>query len=464
MRFIAGGLNGHQLLELAERAHTEAKTDHVQAAIAYANNKPKLIDFCKEHRTYLEFWCLYDKSVPVNPLILEDFLKSDPIKYRCKLINGFFHSKVIWWHSYGVYIGSANLTDRSWYNNIEAGLFVPENEFESGNLGNELIDFFNELDRRSTGLTKGHLDHQLALQKARHPIQKLEEDIARHHQTNELVPPNPPLNSANYKKRQTEKKEAFLKEWGDTMSLLKAIGLKIQSGARPAWLDPNIPLSAQTDRFLHAYYEGYVEKGRKSHHFELHEDNQKDPERAVTEALNWWKQQPIRPVDELVNTAAETLYEILKRENLASLTSAQNYDLCRYIFSIAEHAQHMDHISYGLIEPLPKMSMPERIQYFANWIMERRSPNKSGFLQTLDYLLYSGNVGDAPVRIWEVSRQDGPYKIPHIGVNNLGEIVGRAFPNDFSPRNGRTNKALYALGNKVTLHADSRKKPTADEN
>ena len=48
--------------------------------------------------------------------------------------------------------------------------------------------------------------------------------------------------------------------------------------------------------------------------------------------------------------------------------------------------------------------------------------------------------------------KDPKWKIPHMGLSMLGEIVGWAKPDFSPPRNGRTNKALHALGYSVKIN------------
>jgi hypothetical protein len=45
--------------------------------------------------------------------------------------------------------------------------------------------------------------------------------------------------------------------------------------------------------------------------------------------------------------------------------------------------------------------------------------------------------------------------VNHLGISALGELVGWALPDKFPPKNNRTSKALYALGNQVRFMAIS---------
>ena len=60
---------------------------------------------------------------------------------------------------------------------------------------------------------------------------------------------------------------------------------------------------------------------------------------------------------------------------------------------------------------------------------------------------------DLPDRIFHACFEQ-PKKIAHMGVSALGEMAGWAMSDDFPPRNGRTSKALTALGFPVTIHSE----------
>jgi hypothetical protein len=52
-------------------------------------------------------------------------------------------------------------------------------------------------------------------------------------------------------------------------------------------------------------------------------------------------------------------------------------------------------------------------------------------------------------RLWLATH--GEWALPYIKKSTLGEAVGWARPDDYPPRNNRTNKALRALGHDVKL-------------
>lgn len=62
-----------------------------------------------------------------------------------------------------------------------------------------------------------------------------------------------------------------------------------------------------------------------------------------------------------------------------------------------------------------------------------------------------GRWQDTPIRLFDAVNNPERY-FPRIGVNQLAELVGWARPEHFPPRNGRTSKALKALGYDVRIY------------
>jgi phosphatidylserine/phosphatidylglycerophosphate/cardiolipin synthase-like enzyme len=123
MRFIAGPLNKQLLQNLL--AEVIEPCTRVRAAVAYANrDNLQLFEACAKHLKPLEFFGRYDYTVAVDPPVLKWFLDKASPNFDCKLVPDILHAKVIWWVDAGAYIGSANLSDRAWISNIEAGTFL----------------------------------------------------------------------------------------------------------------------------------------------------------------------------------------------------------------------------------------------------------------------------------------------------------------------------------------------------
>jgi len=153
MIFIANSINNIFLEEILPNEDGAKKIKEVKMAVAYANGNeqriPKILVFCDKHKIPLKFWCRYGDGVA--SFILKLFLNKT--EHSCKGIKNF-HAKIIWLVGHGVYIGSANLTDNGWRNNIEAGLFFSDDDIVKFNLYSQLNDFFEKIDEISCPFTE----------------------------------------------------------------------------------------------------------------------------------------------------------------------------------------------------------------------------------------------------------------------------------------------------------------------
>jgi len=144
MKLIASGVNKQFLSSYLPKIGDEV--DGVLAAIAYGDDTDTLLKNCIDNKYRLDIWMRYDHTVPVQPRLLSQLLKNIKNNIFCQLIPDVLHSKIIWWKGYGAYIGSANLTNRAWWTNIETGMFFTEEELISNNVTSQLESFFDELN------------------------------------------------------------------------------------------------------------------------------------------------------------------------------------------------------------------------------------------------------------------------------------------------------------------------------
>ena len=107
MRIVMGELNGVRLLQLMN--DSVGKCSHVTAAVAYATRSDPFFEHCLEQRTPVDFYGLLDEDAAVSVPLLRFMLHAGPLAFNPRLIKGHFHSKIIWWHGFGAYIGSASL-------------------------------------------------------------------------------------------------------------------------------------------------------------------------------------------------------------------------------------------------------------------------------------------------------------------------------------------------------------------
>lgn len=97
------------------------------------------------------------------------------------------------------------------------------------------------------------------------------------------------------------------------------------------------------------------------------------------------------------------------------------------------------------------MSGEQRVPIYTAWLMRQRNSLGWSVLQLLNDVLYQGSENEMWDRLYRAGREPR-YKIPHYGLNSIAEVIGWARPDVSPPRNGRTSKALRALGYDVTVY------------
>ena len=454
MQLVAGALNGKYLLEVHERAIQKA--DAVKAAIAYAAGESRIIEDCLRNNIALIFYGRYDESIPMALPILKRFLDAKSPGLVCKLIPDIFHPKVIWWQGAGVYIGSANLTANGWFGNIEAGLYLEDSELADHALDEELEGFFIEIDRRSYPLTLELYEELQAHQGRSSEIHQHLSNLERQFNRGRRLPLLAPLTRVNVRTMLDKRKDAFSAEWSNTLQSLRDIGDRISSDdIRPRWISKGVPKGVQVDQFLHAFYYSHIREGVRSRHYEFHEKNRSAPEQAFAGAMSWWHSLGAPPHNEDVTIEewAPFIRKNMAKDKLLSLSSEEFTQVCGRIHALRDHALRVRKQTLGLPANSEAMEREKRILLLGQWLYRQRSPEGKTVLQTIDYVLYGGPRRDLPDRIWAATHSD-KWSIPHFGVSTIGELVGWALPDDFPPRNGRTSKALFALGYSVTIHSE----------
>jgi hypothetical protein len=100
---------------------------------------------------------------------------------------------------------------------------------------------------------------------------------------------------------------------------------------------------------------------------------------------------------------------------------------------------------------LKTLDRHERVKLFASLIMRERNRLGWDIRGLLEYVLYGGADESLWERLYNAGR-NAEYSIPRYGLNSTAEVVGWARPEIAPPRNGRTSKALYALGFNVKIY------------
>lgn len=454
MEFVGNPLTGSMLVNVANAAIDDCS--EVRAAIPYAEhgiNEILLFEGCKRAGKKLSFYGRNDASTPISTKVLKWFLDHKSPNLSCRLVPHWLHAKVIWWVDSGVYIGSANLTDRAWFKNYEAGLFLTHAEIEQAGLTPELESFFNGLEERSQDLSDEDLRFHLELEKKREKImaqlRQLETEAENSH--SQLRNKSSEI-SVDTRKTAERHNDNFRTEWNETLQKIRTIARRVSlSENRPHWIDEAVPDGVQADQFLHAYYYKYVNPHtQRNAYLREYEKHKRDPESALSFALEWWKKADYDYEHEKATIEGNSLRlrELVAKGRILTLSQDEWVEALSSVYAFGDHAIKNSNNDLGLgADP----GRHAKIVRMAELLFAQRTvSNKMSAKEVLDYVIWGpGNVAD---RIWKADSANKDFKVRHLGKSFYGEIVGWARPTEFPPRNSRSSKALRCLGFDVRVY------------
>jgi hypothetical protein len=452
MELIRGKKHKCPIGSLNSRALDEC--DEVWAAVAYVTDDGPLIKECYKRKIPFKLWARYDYSVPVNVSVLRWFLEKSPLSI-CRLVADIHHAKVIWWKPYGVYIGSANLTQRAWGSNFEAGIFLREDEIDDYEMRDELEEFFQDIEDASRSLTEEVVKEMEDLQNDKRftGIDSLRKEFDQ----KRLIPQQKSLLQVQRPAGAKERRRTeFLREWNDTLQIIRDIGKRVSKpGNRPSWIAEDVPNGVQADQFLHAYYYQKVKEGGRAQHREFHELNHRRCEVALREAIEWWANLDDAPTSErhTICESAPLIRKLLARDHLRSLSEDAMVSVLSGVHAFRNYADRTCYRTLGLADKLPEMKSEERGRYLARRLWKERNSFGENIIDLLNFLLYGGEETQLPQRLYTMTFEK-ERRLRFAGLSTFGEIVGWALPDSFPPRNGRTSKALFALGYNVKIHTE----------
>lgn len=396
MRFIAGPLNRQLLQNLLTEMIGECT--RVRAAVAYASrDNMQLFDACVRHLKPLEFYGRYDHTVPVDPDVLKWFLNMASPNYECRLVPDILHAKVIWWVDAGVYIGSANLSDRAWISNIEAGMFLDHDELVEKGMESELIAFFDAIDDKAHPLTKEIYLEQARLAEQRSDLSKREYAAQQQFDKTRKLPKQHGLVFVDPKRSSEKRFHKFEQDWNETLQVMRSIAARVSaSGVRPLWIDETVPAGVQADQFLHAYYYKIVKDGNRHPYEEFFSRNSKNPELALQDALGWWHEGDFDHDFEkrTIYDWSRRLRDLLAKDRILKLSEIEFVDAVSRVHAIRDHAIKQENEHLGL--PDAPQAGDDKVQKFGEWLWRQRSPEGKSAVELMHYVVW----GDGSVARW----------------------------------------------------------------
>ncbi|HET9239174.1 MAG TPA: phospholipase D-like domain-containing protein [Oligoflexus sp.] len=452
MDFIANVANGKYFMNLVANL-ARFDISEVLCAVAYAQRKMEIFDYCHQNSIKLKFWGRYDHTVPVSTMILESFINRSSDLYRCYLVKELFHPKVYWFRGYGAYIGSANIGDKAWFNNVEAGLFLTEDDLLQTGMGNELENFFAYLSKPSVStMLNSDILKEIKQQEARYSEERKQLDAKAQDRVS-LIPDFRP-EILTEKKSSERRKDEFLKEWNATLNIIREVAAEvIKDENRPSWIPKDIPAGVQVDQFLHSFYYARTRatEGRNKYLYEEHfEKNKGSVKNALLREMSWWKSTKTGPVGEesFIKDRSPRLKELLSKEKVARLTETEFIELCSLFHAFNNVSRYFPPRDLGLSGKDATLEIKKPLA--ARLVYNSIASNGLKVPEILYFVLYGGPTEQVVHRLYE-AWNNKEYRIPRFGRSCYGELVGWALPEHYPPRNDRTNKALRGLGYDVVV-------------
>ena len=434
----------------------------ISASIAFTQDDT-LMKICNNKKIHLDWWGLFNSDISTKLEIVKDAIKSPYIKFFS--FAELFHSKLIWLHGYGLYIGSHNLTKNAMYNNVETGVFIPENELSEENTI-KIEKYFDFLRVNSIPATiedaelmEKYITESKIENDRRSFIKQNLENLFEERFAHLFILKPGVQDWENNKISNDKKKLFFLQEWRETQKYLRIIHEKIRDIKQPTWVDPNADISIITDQILHAYYYSYLLKGKdegiKSSELvnNEYEKNKDDPDGAIQKAIEWWKTLSSPPSKENVhiNEWSKSNKVILSNLRNRNLTKEELLTVFNQNHAARNHARQMRNSDFDLPTDF-KTTIEERVNYYVDWILKQRTSGGLTIQETMKYLLFE-DVVNLEERVYNTVYNQ-KYHIDHFGRSIVGELVGWGRPEITHLRNNRVNKGLRALGFNVTLFSD----------
>lgn len=455
MEFYANHANHTFLGDLVDDIRKRRACERVDAAVAYVDTCGRLFDLARDLRIGLHLRCLCNHEAQPNPVVVDRFLRG-PGNWQLRLTRRFFHAKVIWFRGSGAYVGSANLTERAWLDNTEAGIFLPEAELQNSGLAVEIQRMFDHVDRRSRAAVPSDLP---AIEALRSKVRSMVNDLDRRRldifaSAFEHIPGEQMESRmfARARDKNDSRRDTFVKEWAETQTLLRKLQRAVEADRTPlAWVPPGTPGAVELDQMLNWFYEvriarqdvDVVEMTAR-----LHEQNRAHPDAAFGSVMRDWRRAD--GVHDFIRaTLAEWAPDLrvrLSRERLATLDVAGLAEIMRRSHAIRDHAYRVRNSTLGLA-PGVELDGEARLERFATWLWGQPSSGDRYIRDVLLYVLWEDRQEPTLERLWNASMSPtAGWALPHFRVSSLGELLGWARPEEFSPRNNRVSRALHALG------------------
>lgn len=455
MRLIANDVNKDYFRNLLEYGKVVPKVD---IAVAYITDET-IFEYARASGISLNVWCRIDEDVhPQTLTILSKYIADSNINFYAT--HDFLHSKILWFHGVGCYIGSANLTGKALHDNIEMGIFLEEN-VDPSEIFEQIQTFFLNLPQYTTKLVREDIDrlkkHFNNLSNDPH-VQRLNDEMRKAKKrfnedwrklkealfADQKKPHSMPSNKSQHQKR-------FVSEWKETQGILERYKeIYAAEYSRPSWVNPDLPVYAEIDKMFDWHYSSVL-KGDKKIGIIVEEEHQRNSGKGdenIKKLFNSWSGLSECPDEEIMysfNTRAPVTANLLSKDKIQKLT---NNEIATVVFNCYALMDHIDQFksyeSLKIDRTGERASREEKASRFVEHFLSSPNRHNKTFIEILNYFIWS----DSPPweKIWDCTDDKSKWKYPGIDRSTLGELIGLARPDKYPVRNNRISRVLYALG------------------
>ena len=432
----------------------------IYAAIAFSQSN-LLIDKCISETIQLEWWGLFNSGLSTSLDLIKKAINSDYIKFYP--FAELFHPKVIYFENYGLYIGSANMTNNALYYNVEAGIFINESDLDIDKK-KETNEFFDFLRNSSIPVTIDDLENIenfiIATSIENEKIEKLNSNIEDNFEEFFghlfLLKPGATDFGKESNSKKNKRKLHFLQEWRETQNYLHLVNnIMNEKCHQPKWVNNEAHPTIITDQLLHAYYYTYIlngsEEGKSIEKVnESYERNKANPSKAIIEAIEWWETLEEAPTSENIhiNEWGPSNKSILSKLVDSDLSFDDFLLVMKQNHAARNHARQINNKFFNL-PPDFKTDIEQRIKIFSEWLYSQKTSHDLTIHDVMRYILFDESI-QLEERIYEAIYSE-KYHLEHFGKSIIGELIGWGRPDITHLRNNRVNKALRCLGYDVRL-------------
>jgi hypothetical protein len=465
MRLIGNALNKDYFQNIIEIVQAAPVFDEMLLAVAFVGKMDAIFELAERCSVPLTLYALADGERFPSVDVMKRFVEASPPNWRLFLTRAYYHPKILWFRGVGAYIGSANLTEAGWWQNLECGVWLDEEELEESGWDDELLKMFVKIQARSTEAAPGHIALYDKISRKYQDIQRQLFEMRKAIKTDLAMIPGqePPERIASRgrgedakRSRADQMKRAFVTTLQGELTVLRKLAVEVQIHPWPSWVDRTVdPVIAQDQATEYWYHVHIRRSGGAFETIErLHEQNRGvNNTRAVKTMFQEWGRSAVDDAHLYggfdwaywANTAPRLLRGWLTREELGNLDEARLFDIIRHTHSAREHARQVPKDELSLAED-ETTSKDERCRLLTELLWRQRSREGLSIRDLLLYVIWGDvDTADCAERIWNATQLD-KWKLRRLGPSMLGEFLGYARPDKFPPRNGRVPKALRALG------------------